>query len=99
MERLVSEPALRADFRRDPVAVARALGAPDLADELLATSAHPLQTLDRREARSSLAGVVMAAAVEGIGLSELFPADASAATRGDSGPAGALDQAASSVGD
>src|SRR3954471_8255234 len=89
VERLESEPGLRSEFRRDPVAVARRLGAPDLADELLATAGDPLQTLDRRESRSSLAGVVFAAAVEGMGLSELLPGDPSAATHGDPDPASA----------
>ena len=69
LERLVSDASFRAHFRRDPVAAARAAGLEGLADELLAAGSDPLHTLDLRESRSSLAGVVMAAAVEGIGLS------------------------------
>jgi hypothetical protein len=69
LERLVSDPGFRAAFRRDPVAAARSAGLGGLADDLLAAGSDPLQTLDLRESRSSLAGVVMAAAFEGIGMS------------------------------
>lgn len=72
VEQLLADPALRAEFRSDPVGTARRAGLPDFADEMLAAGADPLQTLDRRESRSSLAGVVMAAALEGVGLSEML---------------------------
>jgi hypothetical protein len=68
LERLLSDPAMRAEFRRDPVAAARRAGLARLADELSSVEGDPLQTLELRESRSSLAGVMMAAAVEAIAL-------------------------------
>ena len=70
MERLLADPEFRARFRRDPAAVAREEGVPELANEL-ALVGDPMQTLDFRESRSSVAGVMMAAAVEGLGVYEL----------------------------
>src|SRR4051812_34906370 len=70
MERLLEDPAFRARFRRDPVGVAREEGDDALANEL-ASIGDPMQTLDFRESRSSVAGVMMAAAVEGLGIYEL----------------------------
>jgi hypothetical protein len=64
LERLLTDPKLRARFRNDPAAVAREAGLDDLGGELMNGSA--MQTLEARESRSSLAGVMMAAAVEGI---------------------------------
>ncbi|HEX4690511.1 MAG TPA: hypothetical protein VH276_07450, partial [Solirubrobacteraceae bacterium] len=72
IERLASDSRFRREFRRDPVGVAREAGLDGVAAEMLETAGDPLQTLDRRESRSSLAGVVMAAAVEGIGIGELL---------------------------
>jgi hypothetical protein len=69
IERLMVDPAFRADFRRDPAAACVAAGLPDLAAEL-AESSRSMDTLVVRESRSSLAGVVMAVAVEGIALAE-----------------------------
>jgi cell wall-associated NlpC family hydrolase len=70
MERLLADPEFRARFRRAPAAVAREEGVPELAEEL-ALAGDPMQTLDFRESRSSVAGVMMAAAVEGLGIYEL----------------------------
>ena len=67
-ERLLADPELRAEFRRDPVAAARRAGLGGLAEELGAVGGDPLQTLALRESRSSLAGVAVAAAVEGLAL-------------------------------
>jgi hypothetical protein len=67
-DQLLADPALRAEFRRDPVAAARRAGLAGLAEELSAVGGDPLQTLALRESRSSLAGVAVAAAVEGIAL-------------------------------
>ena len=69
IERLLIDPRFRAEFRRDPAAASMEAGLPDLAAEL-AGSAGSIDTLVVRESRSSLAGVVMAVAVEGIGVAE-----------------------------
>ena len=75
IERLIADPAFRADFRDDPAAAAATAGIPDLdpalLEQLRALGAGGLQTLDARESRSSLAGVLAAAAVEGVSLHEL----------------------------
>jgi cell wall-associated NlpC family hydrolase len=60
----------RAEFRQDPAEACRAYGLDALAEEL-GPSARAIQTLEVRESRSSLAGVVMAIAVEGVGVAEL----------------------------
>jgi hypothetical protein len=69
IERLLVDPGFRAEFRRDPAAACLTAGLPDLAAEL-AGSAGAMDTLVVRESRSSLAGVVMAVAVEGISVGE-----------------------------
>ena len=68
IERLLADPDFREEFMRSPAEAARRAGLPSLADEMLTVGADPLQTLEFRESRSSLAGVLMAAAVEGVGL-------------------------------
>jgi cell wall-associated NlpC family hydrolase len=70
LERLVSDADFRARFRRDPAGAAREAGFAALADELARLGNDPLQTLDGRESRSSVAGALMAAAVEGLALFE-----------------------------
>ena len=70
VERLLADPTLRARFRQDPVSTSRAAGIDSLADELAADDGEALRTLDLRESRSSLAGVLMAAAMEGVGAFE-----------------------------
>jgi hypothetical protein len=70
LERLLEDPGFRARFRSNPVAAAREAGFGDLADEL-AGGERPLQTLEIRESRSSVAGMMLAAAAEGVGLFEL----------------------------
>jgi len=72
LERLLTDGAFRREFRRDPVATSRDGGLFDLADELEATSGRALETLEVRESKSSLAGVMMAAAAEGVGAVELL---------------------------
>jgi hypothetical protein len=69
IERLLVDPGFRAEFRRDPAAASRAAGLPGLAAELTG-SAGSMDTLVVRESRSSLAGVVMAVAVEGMSVAE-----------------------------
>jgi cell wall-associated NlpC family hydrolase len=68
IERLLADRAFRADFRRDPAAACRAAGLDELAEEMALGSGNAMQTLEARESRSSLAGVMMAAALEGIGV-------------------------------
>jgi cell wall-associated NlpC family hydrolase len=70
LEQLLHDPVFREQFRRDPAAAARAAGLDALAEELALGDADPMQTLEPRESRSSLAGVLMAAALEGIGIYE-----------------------------
>jgi cell wall-associated NlpC family hydrolase len=67
IERLLDDSAFRADFRRDPAAACRAAGLDELAEEMAFGAGKAMQTLEVRESRSSLAGVMMAAALEGIG--------------------------------
>jgi cell wall-associated NlpC family hydrolase len=70
IERLLAEPALRSRFRRDPAAACRDAGLHELAEEMALGAGKAMYTLDVRESKSSLAGVMMAAAVEGVGIYE-----------------------------
>src|SRR5215471_7286168 len=71
IERLLSDPAFRARFRRDPAAACREAGLDELAQEMSIGAGKAMYTLDVRESKSSLAGVMMAAAMEGVGIYEL----------------------------
>ena len=68
LERLLADPSFREGFRNDPVATSRDAGVESLAEEMArgAGAGKAMDTLDVRESRSSLAGVFMAAAVEGV---------------------------------
>jgi hypothetical protein len=66
LERLLEDPEFRARFRRDPAAAARAAGLVGLAEEL--EGGDPMETLEPRESRSSLAGVLLAGVLEGVGV-------------------------------
>src|SRR5206468_3130451 len=68
IERLLADPAFRAKFRRDPAAACREAGLENLAQEMSLGGGKAMQTLDIRESKSSLAGVMMAAAMEGVGI-------------------------------
>jgi putative modified peptide len=68
IERLLSDPAFRARFRRDPAGACREAGLDDLAQEMSLGAGKAMYTLDVRESKSSLAGVMMAAAMEGVGI-------------------------------
>jgi hypothetical protein len=57
IERLLVDPEFRAEFRRDPAEVCAAAGSPGLAAEL-GGSGEAMHTVELRESRSSLAGVV-----------------------------------------
>ena len=70
IERLVVDPVFRAQFRADPAEVCRANGLDDLAEEF-GSQGRAMYTLEMRESKSSLAGVVMAVAAEGVGVVEL----------------------------
>jgi cell wall-associated NlpC family hydrolase len=70
IERLLADPAFRNRFRRDPVAACREAGLDELAEEMRLGGGKAMHTLDLRESRSSLAGVMMAAAMEGMGVYE-----------------------------
>ena len=71
IERLLADPAFRARFRRDPAGACREAGLDELAQEMSLGAGKAMHTLDIRESKSSLAGVMMAAAMEGVGIYEL----------------------------
>src|SRR3954468_3610029 len=64
LERLLREPDFRSRFRQDPVSAAQSAGLGRLAEEL--ELGDPMETLEPRESRSSLAGLLLAAAIEGL---------------------------------
>ena len=68
IERLLSDPAFRARFRRDPAGACREAGLDELAQEMSVAGGKAMMTLDIRESKSSLAGVMMAAAMEGAAI-------------------------------
>src|SRR5881409_2586760 len=70
IERLLTDPAFRTRFRKDPAKACREAGLDGLADEMSLGAGNAMMTLDVRESKSSLAGVMMAAAMEGVGLYE-----------------------------
>ena len=76
LARILTDERFRARFRRDPVATCRDLGLDDVADELARETQRAFQTLEVRESRSSLAGVLLAAAAEGVGVAELVQTSA-----------------------
>src|SRR4051794_41397296 len=71
IERLLADPEFRARFRRDPAGACREAGLESLAQEMSLGGGKAMHTLDMRESKSSLAGVMMAAAMEGVGIYEL----------------------------
>ena len=68
IERLLMDPAFRARFRRNPAEACREAGLEELAQEMQMGAGKAMMTLDMRESKSSLAGVMMAAAMEGVGI-------------------------------
>ena len=70
IERLLADPAFRDRFRRNPALACREAGLESLAEEMQLGAGKAMHTLDIRESRSSLAGVMMAAAMEGMGVYE-----------------------------
>ena len=63
---LLRDPAARASFRRNPAAGAGTHGLDEVAEELSPAATARCSTLDVRESRSSVAGVLIAAAAEGM---------------------------------
>ncbi len=89
IERLLADPSFRARFRRDPVGTCREAGLDQLAQEMSLGGGKAMHTLDMRESKSSLAGVMMAAAMEGVGIYE-FTKHVSPHLGGDLGLAGGV---------
>jgi hypothetical protein len=65
IERLLGDPQLRRRFRSDPATVLVEAGLPELAAGL-GPGRRAMMTLELRESRSSLAGMMVAAAAEGV---------------------------------
>ncbi len=80
LARLLTDDRFRSDFRRDPAGACREMELDAVADELGRDAGRAFQTLEVRESRSSLAGVLLAAAAEGVGIAELVQQ-----VRGDEG--------------
>ena len=70
IEHLLGDPELRRRFRADPASVLREHGLLELA-EGLGRGRRALMTLELRESRSSLAGVMVAAAAEGVDFTHI----------------------------
>ncbi len=85
LERLLGDPHLRRRFRNDAAAVLTEAGLPELAAGL-GHGGRALMTLEMRESRSSLAGVMVAAAAEGVDLAQ-FAEHAAPALARDAGAA------------
>jgi putative modified peptide len=71
LQRLLEDSDFRARFRDDPEAALRDAGMADLLDEA-PPMANPMQTLQIRESRSSLAGAALGAAIEGFGMLDVL---------------------------
>jgi len=69
LERLLTDDSFRLEFSRDPGGSCRASGLPDLATEL-ERGAGGMYTLEMRESKSPLAGVMLAAAFEAASVLE-----------------------------
>jgi hypothetical protein len=85
LERLLGDPQLRRRFRNDAASVLSEAGLPELAAGL-GHGGRALMTLEMRESRSSLAGVMVAAAAEGVDLAN-FAEHAAPALARDAGSA------------
>jgi cell wall-associated NlpC family hydrolase len=72
LERLLTDGEFRRRFRRSPATACREWGLEGVAEELEAEAGGGFQTLELRESKSSLAGVLAAAAAEGVGAVELL---------------------------
>jgi hypothetical protein len=68
LERLLEDESFRAAFQRDPESILRAEGLDRLAGGIGSGRGKAMETLELRESRSNLAGLLMAVAAEGVGL-------------------------------
>src|SRR3954453_12137827 len=71
IERLLADPDFRMRFRRDPAGACREAGLEQLARDMSRSGGNAMNTLEGRISVSSLAGVMMAAAMEGVGIYEI----------------------------
>jgi hypothetical protein len=72
IQQLLDKPNLRAAFRRDATGTCRRLGLAALAPDFEAAPDAVAGTLEVRESRSSLVGVIMAAAAESVSAAHFF---------------------------
>ena len=82
LQRLLTDQEFRQTFRRSPAAACLEAGLDDAAAEF-STGGAALHTLEMRESKSSLAGVLMAAAAEGAGVFDFAQHAQSASLSGD----------------
>ena len=82
IERLLVEPELRAAFRRDPAQACLDAGLPELAAEL-GPSGKAMHTLQLRESKSSLAGVVSLSGCDSAAIKQAEAAAAPAESSAD----------------
>src|SRR3954466_13099726 len=68
IERLLGEASFRERFHDDPVGAFREAGIDGPPEALSRTAGRAMETLEIRESRSSLGGVMMAAAVEALSV-------------------------------
>src|SRR4051812_7392966 len=68
IERLLVDPAFRARFRRNPAEACREAGLEELAQEMQLGAGKAMMTLDMRESRWALAGVMRGGARGGVGI-------------------------------
>src|SRR3954454_6984889 len=68
IERLLGDASFRERFQSDPVAAFREAGVDGPPEELARTAGKAMETLEIRESRSSLAGVMMASAMEALAV-------------------------------
>src|SRR3954468_23133407 len=70
IERLLTDPHFRTKFRRNPAGACREAGLDELANEMSLGAGNAMMTLDVRESKRTLAGGMMAAGMEGVGVYE-----------------------------
>jgi hypothetical protein len=68
IERLLGDASFRERFKSDPVTAFREAGVDGPPEDLARTAGKAMETLEIRESRSSLAGVMMAGAIEALAV-------------------------------